>query len=130
MAEVEKLQSDVGFARASAMPLAFLILPNLPLLVLMHKLTLLPHGYINVECLLLGICSLFLPRVLVFILLVAEIVGAFAYEICYSFEFRLADLLTSARSLTYLPGERKAEMAVALILVLAVAAITAFAVPK
>lgn len=115
---------------ASAMPLAFVILPNLPLIVLMHTLTLLPHGYLNVECLVLGACSVFLPRVVVFVLLVAEMVGGFAYAICYSFQFTLGELLTSSRSLGDLPLDRRLEFAGAVALVVSVAAVAAFAVPR
>ncbi|MGA7520964.1 MAG: sulfatase-like hydrolase/transferase [Acidobacteriaceae bacterium] len=114
----------------SLTPLAYLILPNLPLLLLRHKLTLVPHGVINLECLLLGILSLFIPRSLVFVLLVAEITGAFIYEICYSFQFRLADLITASQSLPDLPRARVIEFVVTVLLVLAVAALVAFGVPR
>jgi Sulfatase len=118
------------FGRESLMPLAYLILPNLPLLLLRRKLTLVPHGIINLECLLLGIVSLFVPRTLVFVLLAAEMAGAFVYEICYSFQFRLVDLITASRSLPDLPKYRVMEFSVTLALVLAVAALVAFAVPR
>lgn len=118
------------FGRASLMPLAWLILPNLPLLLLRKKLTLVPHGIINLECLLLGILSLFLPRALVFVLLFAEMAGAFIYEICYSFQFRLADLITASKSLPDLPPDRIVEFAVTVTLVLLVAALVAFAIPR
>ncbi|HEX3987737.1 MAG TPA: sulfatase-like hydrolase/transferase [Acidobacteriaceae bacterium] len=111
-------------------PLAYLILPNLPLLLMRHKLSLLSHGLINVECLLLGILSLYLPRVAVFVLLVLEIAGAFIYEICYSFQFPLTDLVASVGSLSALPAVRKVEFWLALAGVTAVSAVLAFAIPR
>lgn len=116
--------------RRSLTPLAYLILPNLPLLLLRKKLTLVPHGVINLECLLVGILSLFIPRSLVFVLLVLEMVGSFAYEICYSFQFRLVDLLTASKSLPYLSSARVIEFAAAVVAVLVVAAVVAFGVPR
>src|SRR6185312_14862651 len=84
-------------------PLAYLILPNQPLLLMQHVLSLVPHGYINVECLLIGLISLFLPRVIIFLLLAIEITGAIAYAICYSFQFTFGELLTSAHFTGALP---------------------------
>jgi len=111
-------------------PLAYLILPNLPLLLMQHVLSLVPHGYINVECLLIGLISLFLPRVIIFLLLAIEITGAIAYAICYSFQFTFGELLTSAHFTGALPLDRKVEIAGAILLVTSVAAIVAFAVPR
>lgn len=114
----------------SLTPVAYLTLPNLPLFLLRHKLTLLPHGVINLECLLVGIGSLFLPRVAVFLLLILEMAGAFAYEICYSFQFQFSDLLISLRSLGDLPALRKAEFAGVLALVVLIAGLMAFGLPR
>lgn len=108
----------------------YLILPNLPLLLLQGKLTLVPHGYVNVECLLLGLCSLFLPRTVVFLLLIAEMVGGFLYAICYSFQFTLGELLSSLRSVGALPLLRIVEFGIVLIIIMAVAAAMAYAVPR
>ncbi|MFP5229311.1 MAG: sulfatase-like hydrolase/transferase [Acidobacteriota bacterium] len=113
-------------AQESLTPLAYLILPNLPLLFLRSKLTLVPHGIINIECLLVGVCSLFLPRLLVFLLLLAEIAGSFAYELCYSFQIRFVDLLASLRSAGDLPMLRKEEMLIALATMAGMAALVAF----
>jgi hypothetical protein len=110
--------------------LAWLILPNLPLLVLRHKLTLVPHGLINIECLLVGVCSVFLPRLLIFLLLLLEIGGAFAYEVCYSFQIRFVDFLTTLRSMADLPALRKEEMAMAAAASVAIAAMVAFGVRR
>ncbi len=118
------------FGQQSVTPLAYLILPNLPLLLLRKKLTLVPHGVINLECLLVGTLSLFIPRSLVFVLLVLEIIGSFAYEICYSFQFRLVDLLTASKSLPYLSSARVIEFVAAVVAVLVVAAVVAFGVPR
>jgi Sulfatase len=112
------------------MAVAYLVLPNLPLVLLQHKLTLVPHGYINLECLLVGVGSLFLSRSIVFVLLFAEIVGSFVYAICYSFQFTLGELLTSARFTGDLPVERKVELACAVLLISATAGVVAFAVPR
>lgn len=116
--------------QASLTPLAFLILPNLPLLFLRQRLTLTPHGLINVECLLLGVCSVFLPRSLVFALLTFDIFGAFLYEVCYTFQFSLSQLWSSAPFLVDLPLHRRMEIGVALALVIATAWVTAYMVPR
>ncbi len=108
----------------------YLILPNVPLLLLQHKLTLLPHGYINIECLLLGTVILFLPRLLGFSLLIAGMLGGFVYATCYSFQFTVSELLTSARFAGELPLERRLEFAAAGILIASVAATMAFLVPR
>lgn len=108
----------------------YLILPNLPLLLLQGKLTLVPHGYVNVECLLLGICALFLPRTIVFLLLIAEMIGGFVYAICYSFQFTLGELLSSLPSVAVLPSLRIMEIGTVLFVIMAVAAALAYALPR
>ncbi len=108
----------------------YLIAPNVPLLLLQHKLTLLPHGYVNIECLLLGAMMLFLPRLLGFSLLIAGMLGGFVYATCYSFQFTVSELLTSARFTGELPFPRRMEMVTAGILIASVAAAAAFLVPR
>jgi phosphoglycerol transferase MdoB-like AlkP superfamily enzyme len=96
----------VGSARLSAVAVLYLLLPNLPMLLSIGGLGALPHGYINVECLLIGAVGVLLPRGLVFALLVLELLVDFAYSLCYTYKFTLAELLASLRYLPVLPRGR------------------------
>jgi hypothetical protein len=91
--------------RASAWQLAvlFLIAPNLPPLLATHWLGALPHGYLNIEFLLIGAVGCFLPRRLVFLLLIVESLADMAYAICWAYQFSLADLLDSVLYMPVLP---------------------------
>jgi len=87
----------------------YLMLPNLPVLVASGTLCGLPHGIVNVECLAIGAVGLFLPRRMVFVLLLMESILDFSYSICYTYRFTLGDLLTSLSCLSSLPALRLLE---------------------
>jgi hypothetical protein len=89
-----------------AIALLYLILLNLPLALVSRGMHLLPHGYINLEFLLIGAAAVLLPRAVVFLLLLFESLANFAYAICYTYQFSLGNLLSSLRYLFILPGAR------------------------
>src|SRR5271170_4145160 len=76
---------------------AFLILPNLPLLLAAHPLNLLLHGYIDLDYLLIGLLSLFVPRVVTFFLLLAAIILDFVHAACVTYLFSPAEFLNTMR---------------------------------
>src|SRR5271168_121019 len=85
---------------------AFLDLSNLPLLLAAHPLNLLLHGYINLDYLLIGLLSLFVPRVVTFFLLLAAILLDFIHAACITYLFspaeffhvmRYGDMLSTTR---------------------------------
>ncbi len=114
---------------ALLMAALYLILPNLPLLFSIRGLGASPHGYINLEYLLIGAVGVFLPRGVVFVLLAVESLADFAYSICYTYQFSLRDLLSSIRYLLVLPKDRVLEGIAFLAMVLVVCATLAFARP-
>jgi phosphoglycerol transferase MdoB-like AlkP superfamily enzyme len=87
----------------------YLIMPNLPLLLSTRTLGAQPHGYINLECLLIGALGVFLPCGVVFVLLFLESLADFAYSVCYTYQFSLENLLSSLRYLPLLPMSRILE---------------------
>ena len=76
---------------------AFLILPNLPLLLAAHPLNLLLHGYIDLDYLLIGLLSVFVPRVVTFFLLLAAIILDFVHAACVTYLFSPAEFLNTMR---------------------------------
>ena len=76
---------------------AFLVLPNLPLLFAARPLSLLLRGYINLDYLLIGILSLFVPRVLTFCLLFAAILLDFMHAACVTYLFSPSEFLQVLR---------------------------------
>jgi len=91
---------------AWAIAILYLVLLNLPLALASRGMHLLPHGYINLEFLLIGAAAVLLPRAVVFLLLLFESLANFAYDICYTYQFSLENLLSSLRYLFILPGAR------------------------
>lgn len=89
--------------------LAYLFVPNLSPLLCVRTLGALPHGYINLECLILGALSVFVPRAALFALLLMESFADFAYSICYTYQFSLEDLISSSRYIPSLPLGRVLE---------------------
>jgi len=77
--------------------LAFLVLPNLPLILAAHPLSLLLRGYINLDYLLIGLLSLFLPRAITFLLLFAAILLDFIHAVCVTYLFSPAEFLQVMR---------------------------------
>jgi hypothetical protein len=71
--------------------LAFLVLPNLPLLLAAGPISLLVRGYIDLDYLLIGLLSLFVPRAVTFCLLLAAIALDFVHAICVTYLFAPAE---------------------------------------
>lgn len=111
-------------------PLIYLILPNLPIWLFERKMALYPHGYINVECLLVGVLAVFLPRVLTFFLLIFEVCAAFVYLVCYTYQFSLSNLLASTHYLSLLPAGRRSVIFLVLLTIALLSAVAAFAIPR
>ena len=108
----------------------YLILPNLPLLLSAHVLGATPHGYINLEYLIIGVASVFLPRSAVFLLLAVDSLADLAYTICYAYQFPVGDLLSSVRYLPQLPVNRVLGGIAFLVLLLAICALLAWFRPR
>ena len=89
--------------------LIYLTLPNLPLLLSAGWLGVWPHGYINLEFLLLGALGFFLPRSAIVALLCLELVADYTYLVCYAYQFSLENLFSSLRYLSVLPRGRVFE---------------------
>ena len=77
--------------------LAFLVLPNLPLLLAARPLSLLLRGYINLDYLLIGLLSFFIPRAVTFVLLFAAIVLDFIHAACVTYLFSPAEFVQVMR---------------------------------
>lgn len=88
--------------------LCYLVLPGLLSLLAVWLLDAQPHGYINLEFLLIGAVAIFLPRWAVFCLLLFDSLADCAYSICYTYQFSVSDLVESARFLKVLPWRRLA----------------------
>jgi phosphoglycerol transferase MdoB-like AlkP superfamily enzyme len=110
--------------------LIFLTIPNLPLLLSTHGLGALPHGYLNLEYLLIGALGIFLPRRAVFLLLCLESLVDFAYGVCYTYQFSLADALASLRYVPLLPWTRVLEAAGLLALIVLECGLLALVKPR
>ncbi len=110
--------------------LFYLIVPNLPVWLFMRRLSLAPHGYFNVECLLVGILAVFLPRAIVFLLLFFEMLSSFVYLVCYTYQFSLGSFFLSLHYLSLLPTGRLILVLPALALTLLLSALVAFFVAK
>jgi phosphoglycerol transferase MdoB-like AlkP superfamily enzyme len=87
-----------------------------------RSLALQPPGYINLEFLLIGAFSVFLPRGIVFVLLLLESIADFALAIEVTYGLSLKDQLSSLHSLYELPTSRILEMSSVFALVIAVCA--------
>ncbi|HZD48179.1 MAG TPA: sulfatase-like hydrolase/transferase, partial [Silvibacterium sp.] len=72
---------------------AFLVLPNIPLLLAAHPLSLLVRGYIDLDYLVIGLLSLFVPPLATFILLFAAVVLDFIHATCVTYLFAPAEFL-------------------------------------
>lgn len=91
---------------AYTIAILYLILPNLPQLLANRWIETMPHGYINLEFLLIGAVGVFLPRVAVFLLLLLDSLMGFTYSICYTYQFSLDSLRPSMRYILLLPKVR------------------------
>ena len=94
----------------------YFILPNIFPFLLSRALGGVPHGYINLECLFIGAVGLFLPRGALLAILGLESLLDFAYGICYTYKFSLAEFASSMRYMAVLPRERVIEGMIALAL--------------
>src|ERR1700677_2964309 len=101
--------SNGGRWRPGWIVISYLVLPNLTLVFSMILLHISPHGYIDIEYLLLGARGMWLPRYACFALLMGESVADFAYTVCYTYHFSPSNLLCSLDSLLALPGARVSE---------------------
>jgi phosphoglycerol transferase MdoB-like AlkP superfamily enzyme len=119
-----------GIRDFALLAFAYLLLPNLPVWVFEGKMGVFPHGYVNIECLIVGSIALFLPRLLTFLLLVFEICAAFVYLVCYTYQFSLSSFLASTHYLSLLPVGRLSLIAVAFSSIVVVSGVTAFAIPR
>jgi hypothetical protein len=88
----------------------YLLLPSLPLVLLGPWLGLMPRGYIDIEYLFLGAIGAYLPRGVLFALLLLETAIDFAYAICNTFQFSLWNLTRSLASLGAIPARMQAEI--------------------
>jgi hypothetical protein len=88
--------------------LCYLVLPSLLSLLFMRWLNAMPHGFVNLEVLVIGAVGVFLPRSAVFLLLLADLLADCAYSICYTYQFSVSDLIESLHFLGDLPWSRLA----------------------
>ena len=72
---------------------AFLILPNLPLLLAARPISLLVRGYVGLDYLAIGLLSLFVPRIVTFLLLIIAVVLDFIHAACITYLFAPAEFL-------------------------------------
>jgi hypothetical protein len=89
-----------------AVALGYLLLPSLLSLFCVRWLSALPHGYINLEFLAIGAAAIFLPRPVVFGLLLLDSLADCVYSICYTYQFSVSDLIASAHFVGVLPRSR------------------------
>ncbi len=110
--------------------LAYLILPNLPVWIFQPQLKVMPHGYWNVEALLLGVFALFLPSSVTFLLLLLEMSAALIYLVCYTYQFSLESFFQAAHSFTVLPDHLQLRAWAALAVIVLLAWIVAYEIPR
>jgi phosphoglycerol transferase MdoB-like AlkP superfamily enzyme len=87
-------------------------------------------GYINLECLLIGALSVFLPRSVTFILLFLELLADVARAICMTYFISLNDLPSVLPSLPELPLFRILEILAGLALAILICAAVALVRPR
>ena len=105
-ARIASLATSAGKMRMGTIVLCFLTLPSLVSLLSIYLLNASPHGFVNVEILVIGAAGMFLPRWIVLALLLLDSLADCAYSICYTYQFSLRDLLESLRFLRALPHGR------------------------
>lgn len=110
--------------------LAYCVLPNLPVWIFQRQVEVMLRGYINVEALMVGLLALFLPPTVIFLLLVVEMGAALIYLVCHAYLFSLEDFFSAARSFAVLPSSMRWHIYLALAVVVTLAAITAFGIPR
>lgn len=70
---------------------AFLVVPNLPLLLATRPISLLVRGYVDLDYLIIGLFSLFIPRAVTFFLLCVAIFLDFVHATCATYLFSPAE---------------------------------------
>jgi len=116
--------------RSRVLPVAYFLLLSLPLAVMAHRLALLPRGYINLEYLLIGAFSVFLPRSVGFVLFLLESIADFACAISQTYMLSVKDMLDSFSSLRSLPTSRILEIFVVIALLILICAAAAYVRPR
>lgn len=111
--------------RSCLPPLVYLFLLSLPLAIMAHSLALLPRGYINLEYLLIGSFSVFLPRSVVFVLLFLESLADLVCAVSQTYMLSVKDLLESLASWRSLPTFQTSEIVVVFVLVIFICLIAA-----
>jgi hypothetical protein len=94
---------------------AFLVLPNLFLLLAARPISLLVRGYINLDYLLIALLSLFVPRIVTFILLIVAVALDFTYAACITYFFAPAEFFHVLRYGGFLSTTRISLIVAALI---------------
>ena len=97
---------DAGRFRWYVFFAAFLVLPNLPLVLAARPIGLLVRGYLDLDYLLIALLSLFVPRILTFFLLVAAVVLNFMHAACITYFFAPAEFVQVVRYGGFLPTSR------------------------
>jgi phosphoglycerol transferase MdoB-like AlkP superfamily enzyme len=95
-----------------------------------HSLALLPRGYINLEYLLIGALSVFLPRSAVFLLIFLESLADLVCAVSQTYMLSPKDLVESLRSLRSLPTFRTLEIVVVFILLFVICAAVTHVQPR
>ena len=113
-----------------ATSLVYLIVPNLPIWIFEKKMALTTHGYFNIECLLVGALSTYVPRSVTLFLLLIEICASFVYLVCYTYQFSLRSLIDSAQYLSLLPVGKVSLILAAFVVASASSAVLAFLYPR
>lgn len=109
---------------------AYLLLLNLPLVLMAHRLALLPPGYINLEYLLIGTLGVFLPRSFLFAMLFLDSLADFILSISLTYMLSVRDMFASLGSLASLPSFRILEILVVFAVVVVTCAAAAHARPR
>jgi hypothetical protein len=76
---------------------AFLILPNLPLLLAGRSLNLLTTGDVDLDYLAVALLALFLPRAVIYLLLLLAVIGDFIHASCVTYLFSPSEFIGSIR---------------------------------
>jgi len=99
---------------------AFLVLPNLPLLLVAHPISLLVRGYVDLDYLVIGLLSLFVPRFVTFVLLAVAIALDFIHAACITYLFAPAEFFHVIRYGGLLSTTRIGLIVAAIVITLAV----------
>lgn len=118
------------YARSILVVLVYAILPGIPSFLLGGLGWLSPHGYINIECLVVGVVALFSPRIVTFLLLLVEGTASTLYLVCYTYQFSVQELLNSLRYIGRLPYPRLMLLTATFMLTVGIAFVVAYKCPR